>query len=130
MSKEHYSGYEDEIREYRLSFNRAFAYTAIVLILLGMGLDYGLYPHLQYLFGAARIVVSLLIYCIIIILRTKWGQDRAEMLAFVWLLLPQIMITWMIGATEGATSMYSIGLYLAIFGASLGLPTTFRFNLV
>ena len=130
MSKEHYSGYEDEIREYRLSFNRAFAYTAIVLILLGMGLDYGLYPHLQYLFGAARIVVSLLIYCIIIILRTKWGQDRAEMLAFVWLLLPQIMITWMIAATEGATSMYSIGLYLAIFGASLGLPTTFRFNLV
>jgi two-component system sensor histidine kinase PhcS len=130
MSKEHYSGYEEEIREYRLSFNRAFAYTAIALILLGVGLDYGLYPHLQFLFGSARVFISLLIYCIILALRTKWGQDRAEMLAFVWLLLPQIMITWMIAKTEGATSMYSIGLYLAIFGASLGLPTTFRFNLV
>jgi two-component system sensor histidine kinase PhcS len=130
MGRENYSGYEEEIREYRLSFNRAFAYTAIVLVLLGMGLDYGLYPHMQFLFGSVRVLVALLIFCIILALRTKWGEDRAEMLAFVWLLLPQIMITWMIAKTEGATSMYSIGLYLAIFGASLGLPTTFRYNLV
>jgi len=130
MEKEHYSEYEEEIREYRLGFNRAYAYTAIVLILLGVGLDYGLYPHMQYLFGAVRVFVSLIIYCIILVLKTKWGQDRAEALAFVWLLLPQIMITWMIAVTEGATSMYSIGLYLAIFGSSIGLPFSFRLNLV
>ncbi|MEQ1583893.1 MAG: hypothetical protein ABL875_07490, partial [Candidatus Nitrotoga sp.] len=114
MSKERYSGYENEIRESRLAFSRACAYAAIVLILLGVGLDYALYPHMQYLFGAVRVVVSLLIYGIILILRTKWGQNKTEALAFVWLLLPQIMITWMIAVTEGATSMYSIGLYLAI----------------
>ena len=131
MAKEYYSSeYEQEIREYRLSFNRAYAYTAIVLILLGAGLDYGLYPHLQYLFGSVRVFVSLLIFCILLLLRTRWGQDRAEALAFIWLLLPQIMITWMIAVTEGATSMYSIGLYLAIFGSSIGLPFNLWHNLV
>lgn len=125
MTKERYSGYEKEIRESRLEFSRACAYTAIVLVLLGIGLDYGLYPHMQYLFGAVRVFVSLLIYCIILVLGTKWGRDRVEMLSFVWLLLPQIMITWMIAETEGATSMYSIGLYLAIFASSIGLPFNF-----
>lgn len=130
MARDQYSGYEEEIREYRYSFNRAFAYTAIVLVLLGVGLDYGLYPEKQWLFGAARVFVSLLIYGVLLALKTKWGEDRAEMLAFVWLLLPQIMITWMIGVTEGGTSMYSIGLYLAIFGSSIGLPFSLRLNLV
>ena len=129
MVKEYYSEYTKEIREYRLSFNKAYAYTAIALVLLGAGLDYGLYPHLQYLFGSARILTSLLIFCVSLTLNTKWGQDRAEMLAFTWLLLPQIMITWMIAVTEGATSLYSIGLYLAIFGSSIGLPFSLRLNI-
>lgn len=130
MSKEHYSGYEQEVREFRLGFSRAGAYTAIIFILLGIGLDYGLYPHMQLLFGSVRVIVSLLIYCTILVLRTKWGQDRTEMLAFVWLLLPQIMITWMIAKTEGAASMYSIGLYLAIFASSIALPFNLWHNLV
>lgn len=130
MGREHYLGYEEEIREHRFIFNRAFAYIAIILILLGVGLDYGLYPEKQWLFGGARVLASMLIYCVLLILETKWGQDRAEYLAFVWLLLPQIMITWMIAVTEGATSMYSIGLYLAIFGSSIGLPFSLRLNLV
>ena len=130
MSNEYSSEYEKEVREFRLGFSRAGAYTAIVLVLLGIGLDYALYPHMQNLFGAARVIVSLVIYSIILILRTKWGQDRTEALAFVWLLLPQIMITWMIAVTEGATSMYSIGLYLAIFASSIALPFNFWHNLV
>ena len=130
MAKEYYSGYEKEIREFRHDFSRAGAYTGIVLVLLGIGLDYGLYPHMQYLFGAGRVVVSLLIYCIILILRTKWGQDRTQSLSFVWLLLPQIMITWMIAVTEGATSLYAVGLYLAIFASSIALPFSFLQNLV
>lgn len=129
MGREHHSEYRDEIREYRLSFNRAYAYIAIVLILLGAGLDYALYPHMQYLFGSVRVFISLLIFCIILVLRTKWGQDRGEMFAFIWLLLPQLMITWMIGMTEGGASIYSIGLYLAIFGSSIGLPFSFQLNL-
>ena len=51
------------------------------------------------------------------------------MLSFAWLLLPQIMITWMIGVTDGASSMYSIGLYLAIFASSMALPFSFWHNI-
>ncbi|MES1982779.1 MAG: ATP-binding protein [Pseudomonadota bacterium] len=129
MSKGHHSGYQDEIRESRLAFSRACAYTAIVLILLGVGLDYSLYPDKQILFGAVRVATSLLIFGIILVLRTKWGQDRTEILSLVWLLLPQMMITWMIAVTEGAASMYSIGLYLAIFASSIALPFNLRHNL-
>ncbi len=120
--------YEEEIREHRLSFSIACAYIAIILILAGVGLDYGLYPQLQYLFGAARLLASLLIYLVILTLKTRWGRARAETLALTWLLVPQIMITWMISETEGATSMYSIGLYLAIFASGIGLPFSFWHN--
>lgn len=129
MAREYLAGYEQEVQQFRLDFSQAGAYTGIALILLGVGLDYGLYPHLQYLFGTVRVAVSLLIYCIILMLRTTWGQDRTAALSFIWLLLPQIMITWMIAVTDGATSMYSMGLYLAIFASSIALPFSFWQNL-
>lgn len=129
MNKEHNSKYVNEIRQSRIDFSRACAYAAIVLILLGIGLDYGLYPHKQLLFGTVRVIVSLLIYSIILMLRTKWGQDRVEALSFFWLLLPQLMITWMIAETDGAISLYSIGLYLAIFASSIALPFSIWHNL-
>lgn len=129
MSKEYVEGYAQEIRQFRLDFSRAGAYTGIALILLGAGLDYAIYPHMQVLFGSVRVSVSLLIFSILLLLRTKWGQDRALALAFIWLLLPQIMIIWMVAVTEGATSMYSIGLYLAIFASSIALPFSFWHHL-
>jgi two-component system sensor histidine kinase PhcS len=122
MANELYLGYAAEIRQYRIDFSRACAYTGIVLILLGAGLDYGLYPDMQFIFGAARMVTSILIFCIILMLRTEWGQEQAHWLTFVWLLLPQIMISWMIGMTEGATSLYSVGLHLAIYASGIALP--------
>ncbi|HKB60417.1 MAG TPA: ATP-binding protein [Gallionellaceae bacterium] len=120
--------YEREIRAHRLSFSIACAYIAIVLILAGMGLDYGLYPERQFLFGSVRVFASVLIYVIILALKTQWGRDRAEPLALLWLLVPQVMITWMISETQGALSMYSIGLYLAIFASGIGLPYNFWYN--
>ncbi len=124
MTKDLYQGYEDDIREYRLAFSRGCAFTAIALILLGSGLDYGLYPERQILFAEARVLVSILIFGIIMLMRTGWGEARARELTFLWLLLPQIMITWMIGMTEGATSLYYAGLHLAIFASGLALPFT------
>lgn len=120
--------YEREIRAHRLSFSIACAYIAIVLILAGVGLDYGLYPDKQYLFGAARVFASVFIYGVILVLKTQWGRDHAEPLALLWLLVPQVMITWMISETQGAISMYSIGLYLAIFASGIGLPYNFWYN--
>lgn len=122
MAKELYQGYAAEIRQYRIDFSRGCAYTAIILILLGVGLDYGLYPNMQFIFGAVRMAASVLIFGIILMLRTEWGQEQAHWLTFVWLLIPQIMISWMIGMTEGATSLYSVGLHLAIYASGIALP--------
>jgi two-component system sensor histidine kinase PhcS len=130
MNKELYAGYEEEIRDYRLAFSRGCAYTAIGLILLGMGLDYGLYPQMQLLFGGVRIGVSILVFLIIMMMRTKWGEYHAQWLTFIWLLLPQIMITWMIARTEGATSLYYAGLHLAIFASGIALPFSLGENII
>jgi two-component system, sensor histidine kinase PhcS len=122
-------GYEAEIREYRLAFSRGCAYAAIGLILLGIGLDYGLYPQLQFAFAAARVLVAALVFAIVLLMRSRWGEDRAVGLTFAWLALPQIMITWMIARTEGANSLYYAGLHLAIFASGIALPFSLRQNL-
>lgn len=118
------SGYEAQIREHRLAFSRGCAWAAIALILLGMGLDYGLYPQQQVLFGEARIFFAALILGIIALMRTPWGEAHGMELTFTWLVLPQLMITWMIAETEGARSLYYGGLPLAIFASGLALPFT------
>ena len=105
MGKYLETGYQTVFGEYRPNFSRAGAYTCIVLVLLGAGLDYGLYPYEQLRFAIARVICASLVFCIILMMRTNWGRNNIEILSFGWLLLPQIMITWMIGVTDGAASM-------------------------
>lgn len=122
MNAELLVGYEAQVREHRLAFSRGCAWVAIVLILLGMGLDYGLYPEHQVLFGQARVFVSALFLVLIAIMGTAWGEEHGTSLTLTLLLLPQLMIAWMIAQTEGAASLYYSGLPLAIFAAGLALP--------
>ncbi|MES2299125.1 MAG: ATP-binding protein [Pseudomonadota bacterium] len=129
MAHELYDGYEAEIRQYRLAFSRGCAYAAIALILVGAALDYNLYPAMQLQFAAARTLVAVLVLAVLQLMRTPWGQDRAVTLTFVWLLLPQTMITWMISRTEGASSLYYAGLHLAIFASGIALPFSMRQNI-
>lgn len=130
MTQRLYAGYEAVLREFRLEFSRAGAYTCVVLVLLGIGLDYSLYPQMQALFAAVRVVVSILVFGFILMMRTAWGKDRIQWLTFIWLLLPQIMIAWMIGVTEGATSIFYAGLTLAIYASGIVLSFGLWQNLV
>ena len=130
MARELYAGYEAEIREFRLDFSRGGAYTGIVLVLLGAGLDYGLYPSEQLRFGIVRLFVASLIFSVVLALRTEWGKQNAQSLTFLWLLLPQLMIAWMIAITDGAVSLYGVGLYLAIFASSIALPFSLWQNIL
>jgi len=122
MNKKLHIGYETLLKDFRLEFSRGGAYTCIALILLGVGLDYAQYPQMQMLFGSARIIASIFIYFIILSMKTKWGKDRIQWLTFIWLLVPQIMISFMIGTTEeGANSIYYAGLNLAMYAAGIVL---------
>ena len=129
MIKKPHPGYELVLRNYRLDFSRGGAYTGIVLIMLGVGLDYGLYPKHQVDFAVARSLVSILIFAVILSLRSEWGRSRIQSLTFFWLMLPQIMIAWMISVTEGANSIYYAGLNLAIFASGIVLPFSVWQNL-
>lgn len=120
-----YQGYQQELSNVRLAFSRGGALTGIALVLLGMGLDYGVYPQHQMLFGAARIIVSVLMLLVMFCLPTAWGKPRIQGLTLLWLFLPQIMIVWMIWYTDGAESLYYAGLNLAIFAVGIVMPLGF-----
>ncbi|WP_432258191.1 sensor histidine kinase [Cupriavidus sp. TMH.W2] len=125
-----YAGYQSELADFRLAFSRGGAYTAIVLVLLGVGLDYGQYPQQQLAFGVARVLVSMLIAGVVVVLYSAAGRRFAPWLTLTWLLLPQIMIAWMIWQTEGVQSPYYVGLNLAIFASGIALPFGLWQNLV
>lgn len=130
MTSGTHAGYEEVLKEFRLAFSRGGAYTCIGLVLLGIGLDYGLYPQMQTLFASVRIVVSILVFGIILLMKTSWGKDQIQWLTFVWLLFPQMMIAWMIGVTEGATSIYYGGFTLAIYASGIVLSFGVWQNLI
>ena len=83
-----HAGYTAVLRDFRLEFSRGGAYTGIVLILLGMGLDSALYPDMQRSFTGARVLVAALIFCVALAMRTRWAQERIAWMTFAWLLLP------------------------------------------
>ncbi|MFL9913106.1 sensor histidine kinase [Paraburkholderia sp. RL17-337-BIB-A] len=129
MSQLH-TGYQTELADFRVTFSRGGAYTAIVLVLLGVGLDYAQYPELQTSFAVARLLVSLLIGGIVIMLGSVVGRRLTPWLTLSWLLLPQAMISWMIWQTDGVQSPYYMGLNLAIFASGIALPFGLWQNLV
>ena len=121
MTPNHHPGYADELREFHLAFSRGGAFTCIILVLLGSGLDFALYPHMQFKFASARMLVASLIFAVVLVLDTPWGRRHARWLTFLWLMLPQAMIAWMISVTEGGASIYYAGLNLAIFASGIAL---------
>ena len=125
-----YDNYETALRRFRLEFSRAGAYTGIVLVLLGIGLDRALYPQHVLAFTLARLAVSVLIAGVLRLMRTRGGRRNIQWLTFGWLLLPQLMIAWMISQTEGAPSIYYAGLNLAIYSAGIVLAFGLWQNLV
>jgi two-component system sensor histidine kinase PhcS len=121
MATNYYPGYEAELRDFHLAFSLGGALTSITQVLLGVGLDFALYPILQFQFAFARLLVALLTLLVIFLLRTSWGHLRVSWLTFLWLLFPQFMIAWMISVTEGVDSIYYAGLNLAIFASGIAL---------
>jgi two-component system sensor histidine kinase PhcS len=123
------AGYDNAFREYRLEVSIGGAYIALILVLLGVVLDYGIYPQEQFRFAAARVACAGLMFATTLVMKTEWGKTQIQWLTFCWLLMPQIMITWMIAVTEGANSIYDAGLYIAVFGSAIALPFSLWQNL-
>ncbi len=121
--------YNQALHDLRVAHSKTGCLFSITLVLLGVGLDYAMYPgHLQ-AFLAARVLVAALTMLILLFILSPRGQPHVRSLTFLWLALPQIMIAWMIGATDGAASIYFVGLQLAFFGGSMIVPVNHLENL-
>ena len=94
----------------------------MVLVLLGMGLDFSIYPQHFWVLGSARLLTVGLSLLIFVILILPMGLRRVRPLTLLWLALPQIMIAWMIWYTEGVASIYFVGLHLALYATGIILP--------
>lgn len=129
LAKTDHTGYESVVLNYRLDFGRGGAYVAIILILLGVGLDYSMYPTHLAEFAVARLICCIPMFLVTLLMPTQWGQKRIQFLTFTWLLWPQMLIAWIISVTDGAHSIYYAGLSIAIFGSGVAMPLSFWQNI-
>ena len=119
------SPYEQQLSDFRLAYSKAGSVTSIVLVLAGFGLDYFSYPERLLEFSLLRLLVVLLTLGILRLLFTEVGRQHVRSLTMLWLLLPQIMIAFMIYETDGAQSIYFVGLHLALYAVGIILPISF-----
>jgi two-component system sensor histidine kinase PhcS len=124
------SPYHQELNEFRLAYSKACALVAAILILSGLGLDYTLYPQNFQALAQVRILATLAVLAVYFVLRqTSFALRWTAPLTLLWLSVPQIMISWMIWATEGTSSIYFVGLHLALYATGILLPIRFIENL-
>ncbi|UGQ48649.1 sensor histidine kinase [Massilia endophytica] len=123
------SSYEQELKGYHLLASKACAVTVIVLVLLGMVLDYAVYPNEMMRFGLVRAGTSLAVLAALALLYTSYGQRHVHAVTFIWLTFPQLMIAWMIHVTEGESSLFYAGIILTIFAVGTLFPVGYKYTL-
>lgn len=99
---------------------------AMMLIVMGAGLDAAFYPGSVEEFGLTRVLVALMVGVILLSFTTPFGERHIRRLSYLWMALPQVMITWMIYRTDGVASIYFVGLTLGVAGIGVFLPLTIR----
>lgn len=118
--------YEEATHRHMVYYSRITCALAMLLIAAGVGLDAAFYPDRLKAFGMARLIVIALIGMALWSYSRPWGLRRVRGVTYFWISLPQIMIAWMVYATEGEASIYFVGLTLAVSGISIFLPLTLR----
>lgn len=117
--------YHAELTEFRVTYSKAGCLTSIFLVLGGVGLDAALYPDRLQEFFIYRLAVAVFTAAIFSLLFTAPGRRYVRVLTMLWLALPQIMIGLMIMVSDGANSIYFVGLNLALYAVGIILPISF-----
>lgn len=125
MTSPSLSPYHRELNEFRLAYSKAGSIVSAVLVLMGVGLDHTLYPESFSTLWPARVLVAVLTFGILWVLHSSRGLAWVRPLTLLWLALPQVMIAWMIWATDGVGSIYFVGLHLALYATGIILPIAF-----
>ncbi len=113
------------VQDVRLAFSKTGCVTSAVLVLAGVGLDLAIYPEHAPAFLVARALVAVATLLILWVIQGERGRRHVRVLTLLWLALPQIMIAWMIAETEGAASIYFVGLHLALYAVGMIVPISY-----
>jgi two-component system, sensor histidine kinase PhcS len=115
----------DVVHDVRLKFSKFGSITSASLIILGVGLDRAIYPERAIEFFLARLGAALATLWVLRLLMGPNGKRHFQALTFLWLILPQVMISWMIYETQGVASIYFVGLQLALYGVGMIVPINY-----
>ncbi|HVR48477.1 MAG TPA: ATP-binding protein [Pseudorhodoferax sp.] len=119
------SNYQNELAQFRLAYSRTGCIVASALVAGGVGLDLTFYPAQAWQLGVVRGLCTLALLVIVYLLYRPHAVQQVRGLTLAWLVLPQLMIAWMIYATQGADSPYVFGLSLALYAAGIIMPIGF-----
>jgi signal transduction histidine kinase len=113
-----------------LSNIRVGCVLGMVLMPLGVVLDYMVYPLMVKEFLGLRLASSVLIGMFLALVTTRMGRAHYRVFGLILLLIPASFIAVMIARTEGAASPYYAGLNLVLLVVAFVLRWTFRESLV
>jgi len=113
------------VQDVRLAFSKTGCVTSAVLVMAGTGLDLAVYPDQAPTFLLVRSLVAVATLLILWVIQGEFGRRHVRVLTLLWLALPQIMIAWMIAQTEGAASIYFVGLHLALYAVGMIVPISY-----
>lgn len=119
------SPYHQELSQFRLAYSKAGSIVSIVLVVMGLGLDFTIYPDQFWTLAPMRLATALATVAVLLVLRSPRGLAWVRPLTLLWLALPQLMIAWMIWVTDGVDSIYFVGLHLALYATGIILPIAF-----
>ncbi|APW40954.1 two-component sensor histidine kinase [Rhodoferax koreense] len=125
MEPQIHLGYQAQLANFRLGYSRVGCALAVVLVLGGVALDQAFYPEQAGILGLARLLASGFLTLALIALFSPLAGRYVRAITLSWLTLPQIMISWMIYHTQGASSPYVFGLSLALYAAGIIMPIGF-----
>lgn len=118
--------YEKEFTSIRRSHSKTGCITSAALIILGFGLDYTIYPEQLYTFSLIRIAIASLTLLVMFFIIKDESSHFLQRATMLWLALPQIMIAWMIYKTNGSSSIYFVGLHLALYAVGIIVPLSYK----
>lgn len=119
--------YQEELADFRLAYSRTGCAVGCALVAGGVALDLTFYSEQALQLGVARGLTTLALLGLLGLLHGRLGRRYVRELTLLWLVLPQLMIAWMIYATQGAESPYVFGLSLALYAAGIIMPIGFLY---
>jgi signal transduction histidine kinase len=110
---------------FRVSESIVALKVALILVPAGALLDYIVYPDKVVVFFAARLLCDLVLAILLFLCYTEYGKRNMRTIMFSYCFTGQLVFSFMIFSTDGASSTYYAALNLVILAIGLIIPFSF-----